>query len=416
MFVLGVTALGASVLGLTAPRRPHWLVPLLFGISWLAGDLAAFHAIAKVVVAIVLLGIGGDEVFDSGLGTIGVACLGLSVLADVVLVRRQRAAAPALDASLRELVPEAPTVALPRVPLRVLARPFPPDASGVVITRDIAYGDHRRHRLDVFAPADGGSNRPVLLQIHGGAWIIGTKEQQGQPLMRHLARNGWVCVAINYRLSPGARFPDHLVDAKRALAWIRANIAQYGGDPATVAVTGGSAGGHLAALVGLTANMPQYQPGFEDVDTSVVACVPVYGVLDLVNTVGVRRGVAAKTFDHLMARSLMPTRRRDDLAGWMAASPLSHVRPGLPPFYVVQGSQDTLVWPEEARHFVSAMRHEGNLTAYAEIPYAQHAFEIMMTRRSVETVRAITYFLEYALALRTPDADTASGSHGDRRV
>ncbi len=102
---------------------------------------------------------------------------------------------------------------------------------------------------------------PVLLQIHGGAWVIGNKDQQGMPLMYHLADKGWVCVAINYRLSPRATWPDHLVDCKRALAWIREHIAEYGGDPDYVVVTGGSAGGHLTAMMGLTANDPAYQPG-----------------------------------------------------------------------------------------------------------------------------------------------------------
>ena len=97
----------------------------------------------------------------------------------------------------------------------------------------------------------------------------------GLPLMYHLAARGWVCVAANYRLSPRATFPDHLIDVKRALAWIKRHGAEYGADPDFVVVTGGSAGGHLAALVALTANDPEYQPGFEDVDTTVQALRPV---------------------------------------------------------------------------------------------------------------------------------------------
>src|SRR3989442_2578192 len=102
------------------------------------------------------------------------------------------------------------------------------------------------------------------------------------PLMLPLAAEGWVCVAANYRLSPRAAFPEHLIDCKLALRWVREHIESFGGDPDFVVVTGGSAGGHLAALVALTANAPEYQPGFEDTDTSVTACVPFYGVYDLV--------------------------------------------------------------------------------------------------------------------------------------
>ena len=71
---------------------------------------------------------------------------------------------------------------------------------------------------------------------------------QSLPLLGHMAEHGWVCVSINYRLSPRATWPDHIVDVKRALAWTKANIAGHGGDPGFVAVTGGSAGGHLAAM------------------------------------------------------------------------------------------------------------------------------------------------------------------------
>lgn len=410
MLIIGLTACASSVFGVFAPRRPHSLVAFTFFIGWLAGDLAAFHAVAKVVVGALIVGLAGDAVFGSSAGTVGAGLIAVSVLLDLVLVRRQRAASSVLDAALRDTVPGAPSVSEPAITVRTLATPFPLDTTGLAVTRDIAYGDHPRHRLDVIAPADGRTGCPVLIQIHGGAWFSGTKEQQGQPLMRHLARQGWVCVAVNYRLSPRATFPDHLIDVKRAFAWVRANIEQYGGDPDTVAVTGGSAGGHLAALVGLTANDARYQPGFEHVDTSVVACVPVYAVLDLVNTAGARHGFTARTYDHLMSRVLMKTSLRDDPLGWAAASPLSYVRPGLPPFLVVQGAQDTLVWREEARWFVGAMRAAGNDVAYVEVPYAQHAFDVLVTRRSLQTVRAIGHFLDHVVTARSTVERPAGGS------
>jgi len=106
--------------------------------------------------------------------------------------------------------------------------------------------------------------------------------------MRELASRGWVCVASNYRLSPKATMPDHIVDVKRAIAWIREHIEEYGGDPDFVCITGGSAGGHLCSLAALTANDPRFQPGFESVDTSVHACVPFYGVFDFLDRAGDR--------------------------------------------------------------------------------------------------------------------------------
>lgn len=148
---------------------------------------------------------------------------------------------------------------------------------------DIPYGEYGgRNTLDVWRhrdlPRDGRA--PVLLQVPGGAWMVGSKRGQAHPLMSHLVERGWVCVSINYRLSPRSTWPDHIVDVKRALAWTKAHIADYGGDPDWIAVTGGSAGGHLCALTALTAGDPRFQPGFADADTSVRAAVPFYGIYD----------------------------------------------------------------------------------------------------------------------------------------
>ena len=139
-----------------------------------------------------------------------------------------------------------------------------------------------------------------MVYIHGGAWVIGDKREQGKPMMYELVARGWVCVAINYRLSPKATWPDHIVDAKRAVAWVKEHIGEYGGDPSFVAVSGGSAGGHLCALLALSAGDPAFQPGFEDADTSVQACVPFYGVMDLTEL--------ARRLGHLRARPAQDAR------------------------------------------------------------------------------------------------------------
>ena len=110
--------------------------------------------------------------------------------------------------------------------------------------------------------------------------ILGFRERQGLPLMRHLAARGWVCFSIGYRLSPRATFPEHLLDVKRGLAWVREHAAEHGADPDFVVLCGNSAGAHLAALAALTANDARYQPGFEEVNTSVAGCIGLYGIYD----------------------------------------------------------------------------------------------------------------------------------------
>jgi acetyl esterase/lipase len=259
--------------------------------------------------------------------------------------------------------------------------------------RDISYGDAgRRNRLDIWRrtdlPADAGA--PVLLQVHGGAWVIGQKEGQAHPLMAHLAERGWVCVTINYRLSPRATWPDHIVDVKRAIAWTKANIGRHGGDPGFLVITGGSAGGHLSSLAALTPGLAAYQPGFEDVDTSVAAAVPFYGVYDLVD----RQRGATRGLEELLSKRVIKTTLVDDRANWELASPISHVGPGAPPFFVLHGTNDTVVPVEQARSFSTALRDTSRQpVVYAELPRAQHAFDILPSIRTHHAVHAVERFL-----------------------
>jgi acetyl esterase/lipase len=237
----------------------------------------------------------------------------------------------------------------------------------------------------------------VLFQIHGGAWMIGSKEQQALPLMYQLAQHGWVCVAINYRLSPRATWPDHLLDAKRALAWVKEHIGEYGGDPDRVVVTGGSAGGHLTALIGLTANDKRFQPGFEAADTSVRAFVPIYGVYDFTDRNGIRG--RRDPLRRALERHIVKLMRDDHLDTFDLASPMSHVRDGVPPCFAVHGVLDTLAPVEEARQFVGLLRAVSTEpVAYAELPGAHHAFDVFLSIRTALAVDRIEAFANWAVS------------------
>jgi acetyl esterase/lipase len=220
--------------------------------------------------------------------------------------------------------------------------------------------------------------------------MVGQKEGQAEPLMAHLAERGWVCVTTNYRLSPRATWPDHIVDVKRALAWTKATIAEHGGDPDFVVITGGSAGGHLSSLAALTPHVADFQPGFEDTDTSVAAAVPFYGVYDFVN----RHGTSRADMEGFLARRVFKSKPSEDRARWEQASPISHVGPHAPPFFVLHGTNDSLVPAGQARSFVDELRKESNRpTVYAELPGAQHAFEMFPSVRTHATVHAVERFL-----------------------
>jgi acetyl esterase/lipase len=296
----------------------------------------------------------------------------------------------------------------PAVDWRQLLLPFPMHHPEVERIRNVVYlrVGGVSLRLDVYRHRDRPEKCPTLLQVHGGAWILGSKNEQGIPLMLHLASRGWVCVSVDYRLSPKATFPDHLVDLKRAVQWIREHGAEYGADPDFLVVTGGSAGGHLASLVALTQNVPEYQPGFEDVDTSVQGCVAFYGVYDFTDRHGVYRHQGLR---RLLERRVMKAKFADAREAYERASPMSCIQPGIPPFFVIHGTHDTLVPVEEARRFSSALREvEGGPVVYAEMPGAQHAFEIFPSMRSLFVVHGVERFLAWAysrhLEACAPDA------------
>jgi acetyl esterase/lipase len=303
-----------------------------------------------------------------------------------------------------ERVPEAADLA---TPWRQLLLPFRMRNPEVVRQRDVAYAPGgRRFQLDVFHHERRPAGRPVLLHVHGGAWVIGNKEQQGIPLMLHMAAKGWVCVSANYPLAPRSRWPEHVVALKRAVAWIREHGAEYGADPSFIAVTGGSAGGHLAALLALSPGDPAFQPGFEDADTSIQACVPHYGAYDFAAQTGTR---AAKDRLRWVAKRVVgkdPVRHPDI---YRAASPLARVNAAAPPFFVIHGHDDSLIPVPEARAFVDALRAvSDDPVVYAELAGAQHAFDIFPSIRSAHVVRGVERFLDwtYRRAVLAGQTDT----------
>ncbi len=269
--------------------------------------------------------------------------------------------------------------------------------------------DGLRLKLDVYHPNKGVERAPVLMYVHGGAWILGTRKEQGLPLIHRMARAGWVVVAVDYRLSPRATFPDHLVDLKRAMAWIRDHIADYGGDPSFVAVAGNSAGGHLAALFALTPHDKRYQPGFEAVDTSVMACVPYYGIHDFTDRFGhwPHRGMRT-----LLKYKVMKADPDTARARFEEASPMSRVGPDAPPFLLVHGDHDTLAPVAESRRFQEVYRAACNAPiGFIEVPGAQHAFEIFPSAREAVVNAGVQRFLEAvrAQAGEEPGNTAASG-------
>lgn len=277
-------------------------------------------------------------------------------------------------------------------------RPFRFSRPGVERIVDVAYGTEAGQTLDLYRSAgyQDSSPMPVLLYVHGGGWVVGSKHQQGQPLLWHLAQRGWLCADINYRLAPRHKFPECLVDVKAAIAWLKRSAFEYGADPKFIAISGGSAGGHLCALAALTANDKAYQPGFETLDTQVQAAVPLYGVYDITNSLNTRPGA---DIVELMRRFVMPNRQEQDPETWRNASPKFRVNESAPPMFVLHGTHDDLVPVGDARDFASCMAAESDAAfAYAELPGGQHGFDLFHGVRAECSVVAIEHFLRWCLS------------------
>jgi acetyl esterase/lipase len=404
---LALSTLGLlmTVAAIVRATRLGWGNTVWFLAGFLTTELAIFHIVLSALLALVFA--LTTDALQAAPGQLGLVLMMVSWAGLLLAQWRARptgrileqALQSALGADYRERIPAARRAQLRDVvPWRELATPFALRSPGVEWIRNLPYFDgHERQVLDIYRPAGGCTNAPVLLQIHGGAWMLGNKHEQGLPLVYHLAARGWVVVTPNYRLSPRARFPDHLVDLKRALAWVKRNVAGHGGDPGFVALTGGSAGGHLTSLLALTANDPRLQPGFENVDTTVAAAVPFYGVYDFTD----RHGLKGSGADMVLwlEKTVMPCSPRQDPALWDLASPITLVRRDAPPFFILHSTHDSLASVEEARHFAAALRSvSAQPVVYAELPGAQHAWDIIRSKRAMESVHAVTRFLEWARA------------------
>jgi acetyl esterase/lipase len=389
---------GALVANAVRPA-PGFLtqVPTMFA-GWLVSELAAhFIAVTAADTGRLLR----DEQADRRLALLGAANLaGLAYVLRGGLQSRQTFESGLLEglgSDYREALESRHSDLEWRTPVRQLVWPFRDVPRDIEVVKNVSYApEHgRRGLLDVYKPRGEVNDAPVLLQVHGGAWMIGTKDQQGLPLMRHMASRGWVCIAINYRLSPRSAWPAHIVDVKRAIAWIREHGKEHGADPAFIAITGGSAGGHLAALAALTPNDPDYQPGFEDADTSLQAAVPFYGVYDLADATGHK--AVRRMRDRFLGPVVFSDDYREHPEPFDKASPILRVRRDAPPFYVIHGVNDTLVSIGQARLFVERLREASDqAVAYSELSGTQHAFDVFPSVRSQHSVRGVDRFLRWA--------------------
>lgn len=216
---------------------------------------------------------------------------------------------------------------------------------------DIEYGKAAgvSLRLDAFVP-DGPGPHPAVILVHGGGWNAGDKDggpKKGYmaPMHEPLSAAGFAWFSINYRLAPAHRYPAAVEDVETAIRWLKAHAAEYHVDPRRIALSGESAGGHLVAMAAVRANDA----------TRVAAVVPFYGVFDFVAEAKRRKGGIA-SFTRLFGRETLDATM---LKLMHDASPINHVRAGLPPFLLLHGTADQSVAYSQSVDMQSRLRAAG---------------------------------------------------------
>jgi len=232
-----------------------------------------------------------------------------------------------------------------------------PSASPAIRQTDVTYGSAAGVTLkcDISVPVGAGPF-PVALLVHGGGWSKGDKARLVAPLFEPLANAGYAWVSINYRLAPEHRYPGSVEDLETAIRWVKEHAGEYRLDAGRVALIGESAGGHLVALVAT-----RRTPGCE-----VAAVVPFYAPTNLL--MDETQAVAAAIASYFGITKMNPESRA--LLG--EASPLLHVRAGLPPFLLIHGTADKLVAYDQSVKFQAALREAGDSCDLITIPDGGH--------------------------------------------
>lgn len=220
-----------------------------------------------------------------------------------------------------------------------------------------APADANKHKLDIYTPKHK-KDFAVLIFIHGGSWRSGDRSNY-PALANRFAKEGIGVVVPSYRLMPGAPHPAQVDDAVAAVDWTIRNIAQYGGDPKRIYVSGHSAGGHLAAYAGL---VERFWPSLKGV-------LPLSGVYDVSQVGGFK----------------------DDGAN---ASPITHIQHGAPPFLITYCQNDYPALPAQARNFDAALRAQQVSSELVYVPNENHISEIVNVYKDDDaTANAILRFI-----------------------
>jgi acetyl esterase/lipase len=236
----------------------------------------------------------------------------------------------------------------------------------VRVTRGLTFATPDGHPLTitVYQPVQSG-RFPCIVQIYGGSWQRGTPDDDPQ-FARYFASRGYVVFAIDYRHAPGWRWPAQRDDVQAAIEWIRLHAIEHDADASRMALMGRSAGAHLALLA-------TYLPGNDGLIRSVIS---YYGPVDL--TDGYRNPPRPNPLDvRSIEESLLAGTPDSEPERYRDASPVTYVTRPLPPTLLVYGTRDHIVEARFGRLLAERLRRSGTPAALLEIPWAEHAFDVL---------------------------------------
>lgn len=363
-FTYGFVALLLVVNALRRPTPPTHRLPPLWLPAMIASEAAGLW-VAVVPLVSLLAWWGGA--FGSRVGVVGGGLAAGAWVGELEVWRRSRAA-------LRRIGPPIPSEG-PVLQRLIGFSPDPPDDLELTVV-SLAPHPHQDGDLEMDLYRRRGSTgpQPLLIFVHGGGWRGGHRRQTSQLTLFHVARGGWTVAAIDYPLSPAATFPDHLLGIDAALSWAESEPTIDG----PVVLMGASAGAHLAGVAALS------RPGLG-------GFVGLYGIYDFFNRHRTRVNWP------VIPRAVMKATPAQDPERYRLASPLDLAGADSPPILLVTGDYDSLVHPNETRHFFSHLQEVGADVTLVEVPWGQHAFDALSGLRARAVAGRIAGWLESLL-------------------
>ena len=280
----------------------------------------------------------------------------------------------------------------PRLPV-----PVPPE--GTAIHRDLAYvpNGHPRQKLDLYLPPGAAAapqtKRPLIVYVHGGAFLGGDKNSPFLPV--RLLSKGYAVASLNYRLSGDALFPAQIRDCKAAVRWLRAHAPGYGLDPARFVAWGESAGGNLAALLGTAGDVKTFDAGENLAHSSAVqGVVDHYGPTDFLQ-MDAHRVPGGDTHDPADSPESRlvggPIQKNKEKVAW--ANPITYVTRDDPPFFIAHGDKDRAVPFHQSELLYAALKKAGVRATFLPVPGADHGFKDATPEQARQIDEATDAFL-----------------------